>query len=241
MDTLGTRASGRWWEYYALRYFVGTVIGGIVILYLATFPDSPFASLGIISVSDLKGLEIKQLTALGALGFAYCYVASTPMLLVHSLRGQLALNPIRFDWRFWGITIPVLAIVHILAALRLKIDFLTYRWFGALVLTGIVGIQFAMIIRAHLNRFARIKTFYLALARARGHGDSVAEYVESYRHLREHGNSVAIILLELALALVLVSAQKPNISVILLAAWLAPSAYSWLIGSILEADTDWRE
>ena len=48
---------------------------------------------------------------------------------------------------------------------------------------------------------ARVIVYYrgLAKARAKPH-ESIAEYVQSYRHLREHGNAFVIVGLELVLA-----------------------------------------
>jgi hypothetical protein len=70
------------------------------------------------------------------------------------------------------------------------------------------------------------------------------DFVESYRHMREHGNAVSIVIFELLLAFILWSLKpipQPGGSAIpvgrvgvILAVWLAPSALVWLIGSSLE-------
>ena len=240
-ETLGTQAAGRWWEYYTLRYFVGTVVGVLALIFLAKSENSRVVGLGVLSINDLNGLGLKEATALGAAGFAYCYIASAPMLLLHAVRGQLGLNPLQARWRFWAITGIVIASLQIVAAWRLKISWHSYRWFGSLVFLVVVGVQFALIVAAHLDRFKAITSFYYALAQVRSKGAPVAEYVESYRHLREHGNSLAILVLEFALAYVLVSAQEPALALIALILWLVPSIYSWFIGSLLEASSEWRQ
>lgn len=84
--------------------------------------------------------------------------------------------------------------------------------------------------------------FYKALdsKRQRHRGD----LVESYKHLREHGNSFAIVVLEIILAMLIYLAaifpKNPipgsamsNIILILLV-WVTPAAFVWLIGTRLE-------
>ena len=40
-ETAGASTAGRWWEYYVLRYFVGTVTGAMVLLYLTKLKAEP--------------------------------------------------------------------------------------------------------------------------------------------------------------------------------------------------------
>jgi hypothetical protein len=241
-DTLGTSASGRWWEYYALRYFVGTVVGVLAVVFLARFPESPFYASPILSFDNLDKAGISEIAGLAALGFAYCYIASAPILLLHATRGQLGLNPLKLRRRFWCIAMSFVATFQAAAIWWLAMPLISIRSLGALVFLVVVVAQIATIFAAHHDRFNAIKSFYVELAKARGRKDPVvAEYVESYRHLREHGNSLGIIALELALALVVVSAQQPLLAVLALTLWLLPAAYSWFVGSLLEAGSEWRK
>jgi len=75
----------RWWEYYFLRYFVGTVAGAGAIVFLTRFPGSSLYVSGLPAIKDVGTLEIKEITALAALGFAFCYVASAPSIRVKAL------------------------------------------------------------------------------------------------------------------------------------------------------------
>lgn len=241
-EASGPNPAGRWWEYYVLRYFVGTVIGAIALVYLTRATDSPLHGLGFPSIEDFSKLGIKEVTTLGALGFAYCYIASAPMLVLHTTRAQLGLNPLHLRWRFWVLTAIAIAAIQLLLWWRLSIEWFSYRWFGVLVFLVTVVIQVAMIVTAHIDRFRAIRSFYWCLAQARGKQDrSVAEYVESYRHLREHGNACAILALEFALTFVLASSGSPFIAALAITMWLLPSAYSWFVGSLLEADNEWRK
>jgi hypothetical protein len=100
----------------------------------------------------------------------------------------------------------------------------------------VVGFQVATLIAAHWDRFETISTFYWKLATARAaEAPSVSGYVESYRHLREHGNAFSILVLEFALAFVLYSSPKFLFAVVAIVLWISPSFYSWFIGSLLES------
>jgi hypothetical protein len=69
--------------------------------------------------------------------------------------------------------------------------------------------------------------------RKRANADKIGEqYVESYRHLREHGNAFFIVFLELLLGTALFYSPFPWVA--LLALWIFPAAGVWLFGTLLE-------
>lgn len=83
-----------------------------------------------------------------------------------------------------------------------------------------------------------IYTFYEKLARRRATDnsrDETSEYVESYRHLREHGNAFAIILVEGSLTLTLLSTRDVYSFIGALVAWILPCACIWPLGTWLES------
>lgn len=93
---------------------------------------------------------------------------------------------------------------------------------------------------------------YLHLSAKRA--SAKTDIVESYRHLREHGNSFAIVIFELVLACVLISvnatvqrvigsghghAQEVAVIVVdlaVLAIWIAPAALVWQLASNIESE-----
>lgn len=161
------------------------------------------------------------------------------MLLLHATRAQVFPNPLRLRGRFLVFTGTLVAIVWLLVC-RFLIGWWNYRWLGALVYVTVIIVQGAMIVAAHMNRFNAITSFYHDLAQARSKDDpAVDEYVESYRHLREHGSSCAILILEFLLAFVLVSARQPYLAAWAVTLWLLPSIYAWIIGSLLETSKEW--
>lgn len=229
-------STNRWWEYYFLRYFVGTVVGSMAVVFLTKFPGSHFSGLPLTAIKDSSDLGIKNVTVLAALGFAYCYIASAPMLLLHATRAQLLLTPLRTRLKFWATTSASIVVLYFALLKPLSISFWSYQSSALIVFLVIVGLQVGVIGAACWNRFEAITSFYLELARKRAdEKEWVAEYVESYRHLREHGNAFSILFLEFALGLLLVGAPRLRIAVLATVLWIFPSTLSWCIGTLLES------
>src|SRR5262245_9579224 len=127
----------KWWEYYAVRYFVGTVVGAGIVAFLNAEQTSPFAnSLNVIVGSPNPG--VLGVGLLAALGFAFCYIASAPVLTLHATRAHLRLSTIRSNWKS---TIPVLvACATIVICWR-------YLPLSAAALSGLViGLQLGLVI-----------------------------------------------------------------------------------------------
>lgn len=229
-------AGNRWWEYYFLRYFVGTVAGAVIVAFLLKFPSSPLHNSNLAVAKDFGDFGIKEITGLAALGFAYCYAASAPMLLFHATRSQFSLHSMRAKWVFWLLTVVIVAATYFSAAKWFSVYWWSRQGAALLLFLIIFLIQIAKIVSANLDRLETIGEFYRKLAKMRATDAAwVSEYVESYRHLREHGNAVSILVLEVALAFVLFSVRGFASAVAVVVLWLLPSAYSWLIGSALES------
>jgi len=175
-------------------------------------------------------MEWKQLATLTALGFAYCYVANAPMLTLHVIRVYLFESSDAnsdVEWKsqptilLWAWCAPwvlvfLAAVVFVSfhagwswSLLKGLLD-KPLAWLGLIFFPAILLVQVISIGRAYQDRFARITAFYWKLSGARGSKvPEVDEYVESYRHMREHSNAYAIILFEIVLAPALLLAGKP--------------------------------
>jgi hypothetical protein len=222
-------SSGRWWEHYFVRYFVGTVVGAAAILTLFPFLFCPIEMTPSSALELLRKVKATDLTLLAALGLAYCYIASAPFLTLHVARAELAST----RW-FWLAPIVVFMLIFGVRQCVLSLGWWTRESFGLLFMCVVVGGQIALLLSAHFNRFKRVADFYWALSEARSRDSRhVDDYVESYRHIREHGNAYSIIILELGFALSLASA--PGWWLELLGLWLLPGAYCWVIGTVLES------
>ena len=178
--------SSRWWEFYAVRYGMGTVVGGVVFFFLCNTNPALKPMLFGAEAGQIDGA---LLTLFAGYGLAYCYIASAPILVLHagrflfdisqdartSLRGLLLLfvPPAVATLIFFfmststGSTLYFFSFVFALAALILWPQYL--------------AIFFTLI------RTKELLNFYEKLAGRRD--DAKGGLVDSYKHLREHGNS----------------------------------------------------
>lgn len=227
----------RWWENYFVRYLVGTVVGSVMVISLTRNKELPFKQLSDFLTnekSDFLGVGL-----VGVAGFAFCYIASSPILAVHALRAHLRSAVIRRSLArhivVWSIVLAGIAATLIIWAQEPKIVWGAYL--------SIVGAQVGLIAAAAATRFREVENFYRVLAARRGaalnhdaeHTTVGSEYITSYRHLREHGNAVLIVLMQFVLALVLSQTRSFTAAALVVAGWLAPGGLTWLVGTIMES------
>ena len=224
------RRSNKWWEQYYVRYFVGTVIGAVILLALREFA---MVAAGFAKVVPLATVSALGITAFTAAGLAYCYIASAPILVLHSLRGGLGFfNPpgwvalIVYLCAFLGIPAAGLAAaVHIGSRAAL----------GWILVVGIMLAQLVAIVVAQRRRFQEIRVFYDRLVKARrNERREGTDYCDSYRHMREHGNAVSIVILEVLVGVALATASSELQLVSMLVLWLAPAGYVWFVATVIE-------
>jgi len=241
-------SSTRWWEFYAVRYGMGTVIGSAILLFLQHVPNGPLCAL----LPDLQAGHITgpQLTLLAAYGFAYCYIASAPILVLHAGRFCLDVD-VRFS--VWIKRLSVMASVPAILAIVCWTVVQTSYWEIRILCSGVVLIfvlivwsQLLLVYRTYQKKSDVWRT-YTRLAGKRHH--AVGDIVNSYRHLREHGNSFLIVVFEIVLGVILYCAGNclsavdrsevyatqmalTYISIILI--WVIPACFVWLIGMVLE-------
>lgn len=190
---------------------------------------------------DLYGFNLPQLILLGIYGAAYCYVASAPGLVLHAVRRQLVSGvdkPLpRKGWFATG----KFALIFLVAAGLISL--------GVLLLAGAVAAAWVVVIATSIMIVWQIVLlwdeyrdgnalllFYEQLHRAR-HNPKIP--LDSYRHLREHGNAFFIVALELmffaaAMSMLKVFGQNPYWPV-LLVCWVVPGAMVYFLGHRVEA------
>lgn len=80
----------RWWEGYLVRYFLGFIVGAICMLIILGKTEPQILNKLMVSVSEQKKDSTASFTplliAVALLGMAYCYIASTPITVLHSAR-----------------------------------------------------------------------------------------------------------------------------------------------------------
>lgn len=235
-------SSQRWWEFYGIRYGMGTVTGGITLFFL-------FKSNALLKPLLFMGpegkLEGSQLTLLAAYGLVYCYISSAPILVLHA--GRFILNDRDVHWTIRSFLLFVLPLI---------IAFITYIYSvadyntkmicaaTACVLSMITALQLIFLIPS-LFWHKRLYEFYVKLASRRA--ISTGDLTNSYKHLREHGNSFFIVLLEFALGGVLYTASKYTFIfkdtskddiiiayLLIILLWMMPAVLVWLVGTLFE-------
>lgn len=219
-----------------LRYLVGTVVGAILVAFLNRHSTSPFVG-RLDPLVDLGDSAFLGVGVLAALGFAFCYVASLPILVLHATRAHIRLGLLRAHWLLHGVTCALPIAAAVFAASRI----ISLR--PALMFGIVVGAEVGLIVVALITRFGPIEEFYRGIAEARSQAEprenarttAGGEYIVSYRHLREHGNAAGIVLLEGLLAYLLLKVSSPIQAFVLAIAWLFPAVGTWLIATALES------
>jgi len=241
-------SSTRWWEFYAVRYGMGTVIGGAILLFLHRVPN------GLLCVL-LPGLQVEhitgpQLTLLAAYGLAYCYIASAPILVLHAGRFVLDIDA---RWFVWAKHLSIAASVPIVLAITCWDAVQTSLWETTLLVRGetlalasIVWWQLLLVFNTFRKR-SEVWAIYEELAKKRNR--AVGDIVNSYRHLREHGNSFLIVIFEIVLGVILYCAgncqsavykseadatQMAMTYIFIIVIWVIPACFVWFIGTVLE-------
>jgi hypothetical protein len=224
----------KWWEYYAVRYLVGTIVGAGIVAFLNQHPSSPFDGT-LSSLKEFKDASFKDVTLFAAIGFAFCYVASAPILTIHATRENL---------RFTKISGKPVSTISLLVVSFGVPGLIAWKFLPAIptvVIAIIIGIQLYLLLRTSLLRFNDLEQFYVSLSTVRAQAKKtdpnlpVKEYVESYRHIREHGNAFLILVMEAGLGFVLINIPCLTYTVPILLAWILQATTAWLIGTILES------
>lgn len=242
----------RWWEFYFIRYAMGTVVGAIVVYSICMSNESlrPFLlevgalNAGKIDVSDAIRLDGTQVTVLAAYGLVFCYIASSPILVFHAGRFMLAPRPSKSGAVWLAASLIVALGVFIWVWLALPVLGSLERLclsMGCFVATAIVSLELFVGVRT-LRNTDKLYQFYGALAQRRE--KSIGGFTDSYRHLREHGNSFFIVLLEIVLGVTILTASQVGLSsksAALLSAsvvviWILPAVLVWLIATLLERE-----
>jgi len=255
-----SRESGRtrWWEYYLPRYLMPSVAGVVIVNWLCSYGGDGLRSLLSLPI-DGKPLDSASLILLLLYGNLFCYVASYPVLVFHATR---VMDSSDGKWPKY-LPIDGYIVTAILIACVFCFHFVSpeCRYWPAFVSASIVAaIQF---VRLGIVFFPRFKVkghedpvfeayfySYVMAHRRTEKPDSETEtkewrgeFMETYRHLREHGNSAFIFLLELALAaltycVITKPGQSPTHELgvvgLLFAVWALPSIFVHLLAQQLE-------
>lgn len=227
-------AQSTWWETYVIRYFVGTVVGGAILLYLNNSSDSTLKNSILPGITTLADLDVGALVVIAAAGLAYCYLASAPILVFHASRSMFV-SSIRYKLVNWILVVFGVGLA-IATTILCNLSDVDRTILSIALLIGAIGLQTVLLAGAMWNNGRACDEFYkkLTLSRAELKPEN-QEYKQSYRHLREHGNAFFILLFEGVLGVILAGLPNAGIALISLLMWIVPAAFIWAMGTQLEA------
>jgi len=81
------QSPSHWWEFYAVRYGMGSVVGAVIFFFLCN--TNPALKPMLFGAEGGK-IDGTILTLLAGYGLTYCYIASAPILVFHV--GRFLLN-----------------------------------------------------------------------------------------------------------------------------------------------------
>lgn len=252
----------RFWENYLVRYLLGSIVGAVMVwILLWQIPENYHRPLILTKAAPV---DSTFLLLLGMAGFAYCYVASSLVLVVHSARwlttkksATKSANPYIPTTKRQVLETLLIAVVGCLVIFKVSLTLATSSPFPntevfdvVALFIGMVGMawQWTIAFRSHRQPLEMYE-FYSNLATMRSKSSARnAEFVESYRHLREHGNAFFIVLSEIFFFFYLLGALKlafqPRVNIepsfqmvigtIFLMLWVLPGVGAWFLGTKLE-------
>ena len=289
--------NSRWWESYLVRYFIGALVGCVVLALLAhavlrgeAWYDD-WIKMVRAHMGTGRAIEIPQvgIAVFGLAGVCYCYIASAPITVFHACRMLSRGDPFGIAptpmWSWWLLAGLVLLVLDVLGApsaghggilamagwlavpaayamlsqiakvAQLVADQPSERRVGTPRFGALLGLLGLAAHRKAAQRPAdtagaplgsppaacadvptgQFERFYENLSKERAPDSPAEDYRASYTHLREHSNSVFIVLLEIsfgALLWLLMRSQsdvmgRVGVAVVMVAVWLAPNVYLW--------------
>lgn len=229
--------TNRWWEFYFVRYFVGTIVGAVVVAAILFNKHSHLSQLTSYNIKEITDLKAEHFWVSVILGLAFCYISSAPILVFHAYRAH-------FDFKK-RLTLLGFSTILLLFLLSYTASYLwVVRDVNFLRNVGFIGctvaiilLQFTLVLIGLWNKLNKVHSYYVKLANNRAvNAQAVKEYVESYRHLREHGNAFIIVVFEIVLGTSLFVSSSVGDALALLIFWLLPSLTVWFVGTFLESE-----
>jgi hypothetical protein len=258
--------NSRWWEFYFVRYAIGTLTGALLVNQVPRLSDD-LAKIIFFQI-DLQKETYAGTPLLLAYGLLFCYIASIPILIWHSarfvipkardfipswFRKRVGPKPSTFKkWLAIGLVI-VSGLLFFGSYMCFSNSLTSHSFLIKLVIMSslfVLWMEWGALIWLMAN-MERAYQSLKSLSTARNNNENKGGIIDSYRHLREHGNSILIVLLELVLGGFLLGmlhiidsnnaidkAEKINTYatyvVPVLVLWMLPGAVVWLVATSFE-------
>lgn len=254
--------NNRWWENYLIRYFLPSIAGVLLLSLIESINPTGFA----IAFPLLKTAQDQTLTSASLIvwllfGTLYCYISSYPVLVFHATRPiDFKRESLKSDVYSPWITNPILwsalffcANWFIFATGKKNTEICGYSIDTFIFTTAAFSIfQLLRIYNAYKKThgsgssehfYYYAYTLKLAIRRAAAqetgykYQHPTKEVVESYKHLREHGNTAITLFIQLAIFPILLNAiTNPSYSLvaILLCLWIIPPSLVYFTSQMFE-------
>lgn len=248
----------KWWEGYLVRYLVGTAIGTAISLAIAeSIIRNNSATYDLPSLLQSKAADTTVISiALVICGFCYCYMASAPLTVFHATRmlncqSPLGIRPTRM-WLSWMVFGAFYLAFSVYASYTNSgMPDSTEIFLGWLV-TPSIYICWSQLIRISElclkeTQSDKFKKYYTALSASRSSAcqetmSKRSDFRESYTRLREHANSLFIVVCEISLGCAIVLAlssfetiqQKVATLILMICIWISPNILLWGLANDLE-------
>lgn len=233
---MGNENNGRWWEFNLVRYLLGTIVGTIIANILAI----KFFPLPIVDyiqetdiISKIRTFKEWQFIFIHlAVGFVFCYVTSAPILVFHSIRLNFR-STFKLDLKNKFFYIIIVIILFTFCCFSDCKNLKHNEKIALFIFFSIVFIQIYLFI-THIDKSTPHNYHLLTLRRDSAVSRKKGTYIESYKHLREHGNAFFIVFLEIILGAILYQIENIDTILVLITIWIMPGAAIWFFGNYLE-------
>ncbi|MHB8829367.1 MAG: hypothetical protein ACYC6Q_07555 [Syntrophales bacterium] len=230
MSENGSRGN-QWWEFYIIRYSMGTIVGAVIVYKL--FNNNPELRDLLLLPRDNK-LEYFHFILLAFYGLTYSYIASAPFLVLHASRFAFSYSDEDrlFKPQWYAYTLIIISLLLGLAFMFPNLIDM-FRAIIVLLFLAILVPQWILIFYSVKKIDDNFK-FYTDLSQKRE--NSKTDFRESYKHLREHGNSFGILFFEIVLGVILIAIGSEKLAYFLgfMFVWILPAIYVWFVGTGLE-------
>ncbi|MEP2830019.1 hypothetical protein [Parvibaculum sp.] len=257
----------RWWENYLVRYLMPSIAGMLFVAWL--YETSPLLQSAGVEKFVAMGTEsfgAPHLIFWILLGSLYCYFASYPILVFHATRVLDFTDRNGHSVSLWQSPYAITLVAAVVLSTLVWSGFYVPALLATLLFCVFQGWRIwrshvqgrfgfkegyeASIVYAYLNKLAKRRSIQSTEKIASDDEDGSektivnfeADLSDSYRHLREHGNTAFIFVLEIALFPVLYAVLHvqwwenglPLAVAIVLLVWCGPAMWVHWMGQHLE-------
>lgn len=265
---MSEKNENRWWENYLVRYLVPSIAGMFILMWLNKNSGGSGILekyLPMLKLTNDKDFNTASLTGWLLFGTLYCYIASYTVLVFHAIRvnlfNKISLRVNLFNKKYLVkctkriLCISMVIVIYpIISCVFCYLYNLSYNFFNIYSLIFTLEIEFSIFQGYFLYKVSkkgRGYAYMVRLAKAKNgktpntviNAGYIKDITDSYKHLREHGNTALIILLEILLAFILYFSlrfEKENnfmdfsIVSIILIIWVFPAALVYFYGHLSE-------